>query len=191
MVERRPLTATADKPTAAAVNGSGPLRSPRSRPRSRRVWPLANCRWPQKFEWFDKKLKAALSDSSVTASELGNFLPSANRHRGGAAGSTRGPRAWPRFRRQPRRQAAREAIENAEFAISRFLTQRPRLEALLQARLLAEARDKYLVRYEQLKMEGAALGAELADLPIPTPSAGWSRCSSARPSFSSSAAPCT
>ena len=41
---------------------------------------------------------------------------------------------------------------------------RPRLLARYHEVSAAEQRDKYLAHYEQLKIEGAALGAELAEI---------------------------
>ena len=120
---------------------------------------------PQKFSLCEKKLKAALSDSSVTASELGKIARETDvaieaARQEALAARERGLD----FVASPDAKLARECIDNAEFAISRLLTQRPRLEALLQTRRQADQRAAYLAIYEQLKIEGAALGAELADL---------------------------
>ena len=58
---------------------------------------------------------------------------------------------------------ARQQAEDATFASNRLRTLRPRLLARYHEVSAAEQRQQYLVRYERLKIEGAALGAELAD----------------------------
>ena len=131
----------------------------------------------QKFEWFEKKLKAALADSSITASELGKIARETDlaieaAQQEAVAARERGldfvPAQTPRPLAKPSRMPSSRSAG--------LLTQRPRLEALLHSRQQAEQRDAYLARYEELKIEGAALGAELADL-YPAPSGRWSRCS--------------
>jgi hypothetical protein len=64
----------------------------------------------------------------------------------------------------PDPRAARQQAEDATFASNRLRTLRPRLLARYHDISAAEMRQQYLVRYEELKQEGAALGAELADL---------------------------
>jgi hypothetical protein len=120
---------------------------------------------PERFEWFERKLKAALTDSSATASELGRLLTETDAairaaQQEALAARERGLD----FVASPDAKAARESIENAEFFVGRLLTQRPRLAALLHARLQQEQRDAYLVRHDELKPEGEALAQALADL---------------------------
>lgn len=163
MIERKPIK----NPDVATVatNGSGPPTFAAVQAEIAAAMAAGELSLPQKFEWFEKKLKAALADSSVSASELAKIARETDvaieaARQEALAARERGLD----FVASPDAKAAREAIENAEFAISRLLTQRPRLEALLDARLLAEQRAAYLVRYEQLKIEGAALAQDLADL---------------------------
>jgi hypothetical protein len=59
---------------------------------------------------------------------------------------------------------ARQQAEDATFASNRLRTLRPRLLARYHEISAAEQRQQYLARYEQLKIEGAALAQELADL---------------------------
>ena len=157
MIERRPIKA----------NGSGePATLAQVQAEIEAALAAGELSLQEKFEWFERKLKAALTDSSATASELGKLLGQTDNAIAAAEQEALAARERGLdFVASPDAKLARECIENAEFAISRLLTQRPRLEALLQARLLAEQRDAYVVRYEQLKIEGAALGAELVEYP--------------------------
>ena len=59
---------------------------------------------------------------------------------------------------------ARQQAEDATFASNRLRTLRPRLLARYHEISAAEQRQQYLARYEQLKIDGAALAQELADL---------------------------
>jgi hypothetical protein len=167
VIQRRPLQSepTADLATASSANGSGPPTFAAVQAEIEARMAAGPMTLPEKFEWFERKLKAALADSDISASELGKIARETDlaieaAQQEAVAARERGLD----FVVSPDAKAAREAIENAEFAISRLLTQRPRLEALLHSRQQAEQRDAYVVRFEQLKIEGAALGAELADL---------------------------
>ena len=172
MIQRRPITtdvATASSASSVSEpqtgNGSAPPTFAQVQAEiAARLAADPELTLAEKFSLFERKLKAALADSSVTASELERIARETDvaievARQEALAAHERGLD----FVASPDAKAAREAIENAEFAISRLLTQRPRLEALLDARQQAEQRAAYLVRYEQLKIEGAALGAELAD----------------------------
>jgi hypothetical protein len=162
MVERRPLTATTDKPMAAA-NGGGPATFAAVQAEIAAAMAAGELSLPQKFEWFEKKLKAALSDSAVTTSELERIARETDvaievARQEAVAARERGLDLCADSR------LAREAIEDAEFFVGRLLTQRPRLDALLHSRRQADQRAAYVVRFEQLKIEGELLGTELADL---------------------------
>ena len=120
-----------------------------------------------KFALFERRLKAALTDSSatITAATLEKLLHECDNAI--AAAQQEAIDARERgldFVASPDIKAAREAVDDAEFFVSRLLTQRPRLAALLDARRAQEQRAQYLARYEQLKSEGAALAQELAEI---------------------------
>ena len=162
LIERRPLTAT-NKPTASSTNGGEPATFAAVQAEIAAAMAAGELSLPEKFVWFEKKLKAALTDSAVTTSELEKIARETDNaievaRQEALAARERGLDLCADAR------LARAEIDDVEFFVSRLLTQRPRLEALLHTRRQADQRDAYLVRYEELKIEGAALGAELADL---------------------------
>jgi hypothetical protein len=165
-MERRPIKTTDVATTVSSANGGAPPTLAQVGAEIEAAQAAGELSLQDKFTLFEKKLKAALSDSSATSSALGKILAETDNaieaaQQEALAARERGLD----FCAVADARIAREAIEDSEFFVSRLLTQRPRLEALLQARQQAEARDKYLARYEQLKIEGAALGAELVEYP--------------------------
>ena len=120
-----------------------------------------------KFALFEKRLKAALTDTTATipSTTLEKLLRECDAAIGAAQQEAIDARERGlNFLATPDIKAAREAVDDAEFFVSRLLTQRPRLAALLDARRAQEQRDRYLTHYATLKHEGEALAQELADL---------------------------
>jgi hypothetical protein len=65
---------TADLATAAAVNGGEPATFAQVQAEiEARLAAGPELSLPEKFEWFEKKLRAALSDSDLTALDLGKI----------------------------------------------------------------------------------------------------------------------
>ena len=88
---------------------------------------------PEKFAWFEKKLRAALSDSSVTASELAKLLTETDNAVAAAAQEAIAVRERGLdFVASPDAKLAREAMEDAQFFVGRLQTQRPRTRGAAQ-----------------------------------------------------------
>jgi hypothetical protein len=155
MIERRSIQAApsknADKPTAAAPNGGDDEIT-------------INDPLPIRLAELERRISTGLTGER-TAHDLANLLmqtdfaiPQAEEFAKLENEKSLDPLQSP----DPRE--ARQAAEDAVFASNRLRTLRPRLLARYHEVSAAEQRDKYLAHYEQLKIEGAALGAELADL---------------------------
>jgi hypothetical protein len=124
MTERRPIKSepTADVATAAAANGGEPATFAQVQAEiEARLAAGPELTLAEKFEWFERKLKAALSDNSVTANELSKIVRETDlaieaARQEAVAARERGLD----FCAVPDSKLARECIDNAEFAISRF-----------------------------------------------------------------------
>lgn len=120
---------------------------------------------PEKFAWFEKKLRAALSDSSVTASELAKLLTETDNAVAAAAQEAIAVRERGLdFVASPDAKLAREAMEDAQFFVGRLQTQRPQLEALLNARLIQEQTQAYVAKRDTLRVERDMLERELTEV---------------------------
>jgi hypothetical protein len=151
LIERKPIK-NPDVATVAAANGGDDEIT-------------INDPLPIRLAELEKRISAALTGER-TAHDLANLLmqcdlavPQAEEFAKSELERALDPLRSPDDPREARQQA-----EDATFAANRLRTLRPRLLARYHEISAAEQRDKYLAHYEQLKIEGAALGAELVDL---------------------------
>jgi hypothetical protein len=151
MVERRPITTTADKPAVSSANGSGAAAEiTLASPLSLRISEL------------EKRISAALADASVTAASLANLLqqtewalPEAEQYAASERDKSLDPTASP----DPR--SARAASEDAQFAVGRLKTLQPRLRARHLQVYQQEAVREYLAKLADLAPQRDALAREL------------------------------
>jgi hypothetical protein len=116
----------------------------------------------EKFDWFEKKLKAALTDRSASASELGKILGETDNAIAAAeqeALAARERALDPVV--SPDLAQARDSMESAAFYVGRLQTQQPRLLRRYQETVLKEQVQTYLTKLRELAPERDALAAEL------------------------------
>ena len=150
MIEKRQIK-NHDLATVSSANGSGEI--------------TIDSPLPDRLAELEKRISSALTGER-TAHDLANLLmqcdlaiPQAEEFAKAELERALDPLRSPDDPREARQQA-----EDATFASNRLRTLRPRLLARYHEISAAEQRQQYLARYEQLKIEGAALAQELADL---------------------------